>query len=583
MAYAAAIFLIVAAYASSLENTFHFDDSHVVVNNIYVRSLEHVPRYFTDAYTFSSLPQNATYRPLVTLTLALDYARGGLDPKAYHVTQIALLLATGALLLAFFAPLTGRWRALFAATLFCVHTANTETMNLISARSELLATIGLLASFVLYQRSAFARRSFLYLLPLAVGALAKAPVVVFAPLLFFYALFVERKSARNAARTALPSLLLGIALLLLLNTMNVPEWKSGAGAAWNYVITQPFVWLHYAKLFVLPVGLTADTDWQPFVHWYDTRAVAGYLFIALILFAIRRSGGVIAFGLAWFVVALVPTSLFPLAEVANEHRIFFAYAGLVLVLSTFIRTRIFTIAAVVLLLAHAYGTHARNEIWRTEASLWGDVVAKSPGNGRAWMNYGLTFLADGDYASAKRHFEHAATITPNYSVLEINRGIVEGRLGNAAVAERHFRRALALNPDTNAHYFYARWLTEQGRSAEARPHAREAVRLSPAFAAARELATQLERVEVGAAHSWPDYASAFASGLDAIARRDWSLAAAANRDAIRHDPHSADAWNNLGWSLAQLGDREGAIAAYERSLAIRPEDARTMNNLRQVR
>ncbi|HJQ36445.1 MAG TPA: hypothetical protein VKB93_04855, partial [Thermoanaerobaculia bacterium] len=170
--------LILAAYANSLDNSFHFDDSHVIQTNLYLRSLDYAPRYFTDAHTFSSLPANATYRPLVTLSLALDYARGALNPRPYHVTQLALLLATFALLVVFFAPMIGEWQALFAATLFCMHTANTETMNLISARSEVLSTVGLLASFVLYQRSAVARRTLLYLVPLAIGALAKAPLVV---------------------------------------------------------------------------------------------------------------------------------------------------------------------------------------------------------------------------------------------------------------------------------------------------------------------------------------------------------------------------------------------------------------------
>src|SRR5205807_2760359 len=103
-----------AAYANSLHNSFHFDDSHVIENNLYLRSLSYVPRYFTDAHTFSSLPQNATYRPLVTLSLALDYARGGgLDPRAFHVTQIVLMLLTGGLLVIFFVPIlrAGEWKA----------------------------------------------------------------------------------------------------------------------------------------------------------------------------------------------------------------------------------------------------------------------------------------------------------------------------------------------------------------------------------------------------------------------------------------------------------------------------------------
>jgi tetratricopeptide (TPR) repeat protein len=614
LACAAAIVLIVAAYANSVGNSFHFDDSHVIVNNLYLRSLHNVPRFFTDANTFSSLPQNATYRPLVTLSLALDYAVGGLDPRAFHITQIALLLITGALLVMFFATLTGsRWIALFCATLFCLHTANTETLNLISARSELLSTIGLLASFLLFIHSPAARRTLLYLLPLAIGALAKAPLVVFAPLLFVYLLLFERQPWRRALRTTAPSLVLGIALLVFLNRMNSPGWQSGGGSPLHYAITQPFVWLHYARLFFLPLGLTADTDWQPFAHWYDTRAIAGLVFIALLVVAIVRSARrdetrVISFGLAWFAIALLPTSsFFPLAEVANEHRVFFAYVGFVLAvvcwIVPYIRRlphRAVVAIAIVLLLAHAAGTHARNEVWRTEESLWADVVAKSPGNGRAWMNYGLTQMERGRYAAAEENFARAAVLTPNYSTLEINRGIVESALGDPAAAERHFQRALALNADASSHFFYARWLVERGRAPEALPHLHRAVELSPAFTDARALllrvddaggAAELARVTnelraidpsghvlLALAETWPSYDAAFRASLAAIAQQDWLTAAHACRDALRHDPHSADAHNNLGWSLAKLGFRDEAIREYDAALALRPTDERAKNN-----
>lgn len=582
---AAAAALLVTAYANSLQNAFHFDDLHVVEQNHYIRSLEHVPRYFTDAHTFSSLPQNATYRPLVTLSLALDYARGEkLDPRPFHVTQIALMLATGALLVVFFTPIAGKWPALFAAALFCIHTANTETMNLISARSELLSTIGLLGSFVLYQRSAFARRTLLYLVPLAIGALAKAPLVVFAPLLFFYAMLFEGQPPRRAARTALPALILGITLLVFLNRMNAPEWQSGGGSWWHYAITQPFVWLHYFRLFFLPIGLTADTDWTPFAHWYDTRAIAGFAFVILLAWWARRASAPVAFGIAWFAIALLPTSLFPLAEVANEHRIFFAFIGLVLAFASLVPARLLEGVAVVVLLAHAIGTHARNEVWKSDETLWADVVAKSPANGRAWMNYGLTKMAKGDYTGAKHDFERAATLTPNYSLLAINLGIVEGQLGNTAAAERHFRRALALNPESRAHYFFARWLVRAGRGPEGLAHVREALRQSAAYVEARELSARLDvALGVQRGRHWPDYASAFQAGVQANRTRDWLASAEANRDALLHDPRSADAHLNLGWALAQLGFREPAAREYQQTLALRPGDERAANNLRLLK
>src|SRR5690242_2916407 len=122
-----AVLLILGAYANFFHNDFHFDDGHVIVENGAIHSLSHWTRFFTDAHTFSSRPSNATYRPLVTLSFALDYAvRRSLDPVPFHVTQLLLLLAAGALLAVVCALLFGRESmvlAIAAAAIFCVHTA----------------------------------------------------------------------------------------------------------------------------------------------------------------------------------------------------------------------------------------------------------------------------------------------------------------------------------------------------------------------------------------------------------------------------------------------------------------------------
>ena len=67
---------ITVAYCNHFSNEFHFDDSHTVVDNPTIRSLHNVPRFLTDASTFSVLPANQTYRPMVSASLALDYALG---------------------------------------------------------------------------------------------------------------------------------------------------------------------------------------------------------------------------------------------------------------------------------------------------------------------------------------------------------------------------------------------------------------------------------------------------------------------------------------------------------------------------
>ncbi len=621
------------AYSDSLHNAFHYDDLHVIVNNVYIRSLRNVPLFFRDAYTFSSIPEHATYRPLVTLTYAIDYAiAGGLDPVQFHATQILLLLLIWGMLIVFFRkaldvfrPLPrNRWIALISATLYAIHTVNTETLNLISARSEELAAIATLAAFLLIQFSERARRWHLYLIPIAVGAMAKAQIVIFGPLLLTYLLFIEGRTARKRTTwtAVLPALLAGSALLFVLSRLNAPEFIPGGTSRWRYFLTQGLAWAHYTRLFFLPLGLTVDTDWKPLQHWYDPWALAGFAFVAVLLLVIRYMSRrselqPVVFGLSWFAVALVPTSsIYPLAEVVNEHRVFLPYIGLALAAVFWLDTalehhrRVFAAIVLATIIALGAGTMVRNEVWATEETLWKDAASKSPGNERALLNYGSVELAKGNYAVAKSVLQRAERLNANYPLLEVTLGILEGQLQDHVAAEGHFTRALLMLPhDADTHFYYADWLVRDGRAPAAITGLQLAIRLNPArtesrallmklYAAAGDTAS-LQRLAAEAlsydasnhdgasvlAGSVPgsnpgsDYEACFAAGRTAIGSRRFLDAALANREAIRFQPTAADAWINLGWSLAQLGlDRESE-QAFERALILRPGDEHARSNL----
>src|SRR5438309_10808462 len=85
--------LLLAAYSNHFENSFHFDDAHTVVNNAAIQSLRNIPLFFTDATTFSSLPSNQSYRPLVSTLLAIDFRLGGIQPFWFHVSIFAFFVA----------------------------------------------------------------------------------------------------------------------------------------------------------------------------------------------------------------------------------------------------------------------------------------------------------------------------------------------------------------------------------------------------------------------------------------------------------------------------------------------------------
>nr|MDP9179377.1 tetratricopeptide repeat protein [Gemmatimonadota bacterium] len=532
----AAVLVFLGAYSNSIHNGFHFDDMHVIVDNLFIRDLGNIPRFFADAQTSSSLPANSMYRPLVLATAAVDYQLGGgLDPFWFHVTQLTLMLATGVMLFLLYVRLFAsaetsvihRWMALFAATLYCVHTANTETVNYIVTRSELLAGAGVLGAFMVYIYAPGSRRFYLYLLPLIVGVLGKTPAVMFAPLLLVYMLLIEEQLSlpeifsrrawprvRPVLLRAAPVFVVGVVLFLLVEGMNPATVNYGGVGRMQYFTTQTWVWLHYFRQFFIPTGLSADTDLKAFTTWVDPRVFAGLLFLAVSLAAIWRTSRTrelrpVAFGIAWFWIALFPSSsIFPLAEVTNDHRAFFPYMGLTPAVAWWIAVRLRSIAGsvesrrrvailagaagIIVIGAFAVGTYMRNRVWLNDETLWADVVKKSPNNGRGLMNYGLTQMAVGRYPIAKDYFTRASVLNPNYPLVYVNLGIVTDAMGDTANAEPLFKRALEIEPNyVGGHFFYARWLIRRGRAAEAIPLLARAISLSPADLTSRQYLLEL--------------------------------------------------------------------------------------------
>ena len=89
----AAVALVLAsalAYSGSLDGAFHFDDSHHIEANPYLRSLGYAGDYFSRPDMFSALPGHDMYRPFLLLTFALNYQWGGYDPLPWRLTAIAL-------------------------------------------------------------------------------------------------------------------------------------------------------------------------------------------------------------------------------------------------------------------------------------------------------------------------------------------------------------------------------------------------------------------------------------------------------------------------------------------------------------
>ncbi len=640
--------IVTGVYWNHFHNSFHFDDGHTVTGNPWIRDVHNIPRFFTDAETSSTLPANRAWRPLVYTSLALDYYFGhGLKPLWFHISTFAWFLVLLACMLALFrkafnlarpdsgGSVAGNFEvALFATAVFGLHPAIAETVNYIIQRADLYSTLGVVAALAVWALWPDRRRFGFYLIPLAAGMMCKPPALVFPVLLFFYVWLMERTDVKAAVRSVLPSLFTVGVFGWLSSAMTPASFNPGTTDGWAYRITQLPVILHYFGMFFLPTGLTADTDRALIEVFFDARVLAGLAFLIALLFVIcktarQREKAPIAFGLIWFLVACLPTSLFPLAELDNDHRMFFPFVGLTLSvawgLAAGLNSRRFesaissrrnrrdlaATACVLVLIACANGTRERNRVWLSEETLWHDVTLKSPRNGRGLMNYALYLMGKGDFSTALLYLNRALEYAPNYYTLEINLGITYGGLNNDAAAEQHFNRAIQIAPlEATPRYFYAVWLQKKGRVPEAISHLTTLLQNNPSYIDGAHLLMTLYATEGDApalrkvcidtlsrfpadveAKGWLERASALRPNADVYLnvslqlyqQRRYQESIDMARKALTLRPDSAAAWNNIAAASNELGKWDDGVAAATKAVSLNPDFQLAKNNLAWAR
>lgn len=639
LVYQLAILLIIVVlttlvYIDHFDNPFFFDDTHTISSNESIQSLDNWSTFFTDAKTFSSLPANRAYRPMITLMNAIDYSWGdGLNAEYFHYHIFFWFVVLICLFFMLVKHIYNKssfvenralggptFLALFSTAYFALHTTNAETINYICARSDSFSTLCIVISLILYINP-WTKKYYLYIITMVIGIWTKQTGLMFVPILSLYVVLFEedtiwtslfsepRQFFARAFFKVLPAALIGISLFLVNQKLLTPDTTDSTNfqvTVFEYASTQCYVILHYIGNFILPIDLSADPDIKIIKPWYDKRILIGAIVIVGLLYAmyktaIDKSTRPIAFGLGWFFVALIPTSLVPLFQIANDHRVFFPYIGLFIAVPWFIYSKLIelnitNLNKIVGLLcffiigAYAYGITLRNEVWKDSESLWYDVSLKSPTNGRGLMNYGLTQMSEGKYDIAEEYFLKALKYVPNYYVLHINLGVLNSAKNNDQEAEYYFKKALGFNSTApEAEYYYARYLHRKGKSKEAIPYLKKAIKKSPNHTNSKKLlslvqgslGSNLEQIKdlIKQAEQNPSVSVYLKLSNRFYDKGDYKNSVIACLKLLKLDSMNLAAYNNLCASYNQLGQWENGIAACEQALSIDPNYQLAKNNL----
>ena len=588
-----------AVYANSFSGTFVLDDHIRILENPLFQNIgANWPLLITRPVAA------AAGRPVVNLTLALNYWLGKFDVRGYHAVNLAIhILAAwtlfGVMRRTLLLPrLRGRFGsaatplALATALIWTVHPLQTQAVTYIIQRTESLVSLFYLLTLYCVIRGATANAGKPADAPAAPASpawyvaaalacllgMATKEVMATAPLVvllydrtFLAGSFRRAMAERWGLYLALASSW-GIVAWLLIGTGfhgNTAGFGVSGFTWWSYLRTEPGVLAHYLRLALWPTGQSLDYGWPP-----ADRPIAivlpGLLIVGLIALTVwglvkRPALGFLG---ACFFLILAPTSSFvPLNDAAFEYRMYLPLAAVValVVLAAAALWRLAGdragtrqgtngaaawIGPAVLLCAVLAGlgwaTARRNEVYRSEMAVWRDVIAKNPDHVRGLDNLAKCLINDGRPDEALPYLERALKLRPDDTNAWVNLGQAHFHRNDAAQAMAAWTEALKIEPDNaDANNTVGYLLIGDGKYAEAIDHLRKALKAN--------------RFSANAHHNLG--LALYRQGLELHSRQNLDEAIAEYRAALAIDPKHPQARSDLREALAEKAVRVGTPAS----------------------
>jgi tetratricopeptide (TPR) repeat protein len=584
-----------AAYANSFSGAFVLDDPPSILDNPTIRNLTDVKAILATP-AGSGLPVDG--RPIVNLSLAINYAISGTRAWSYHALNVVIHILAGLALFGIVRRtldgMAGRpgdrtnpgadgplLVAAAAALLWVLHPLQTESVTYVVQRAESLMGMFYLLTlycFIRYAKTGEAGGRGWAALSIAccfLGAGSKE-VIASAPLIvwlydrtFVSGTFRKAWREHKGVLIGLASSWLLLGYLVIGTNARNHSVGFGTGIAWpGYALTQFGAVAHYLRLSFWPHPLIFDYGSALVGHASDVapQLAIVVLLLGATLWALWRRPP-LGFCGAWFFAILAPTSsIVPVAtQTIAEHRMYLPLAAIVTLAVLAIHAAAGRRSLpIFLVLAFGLGflTVRRNEDYRSAVSIWSKTVADRPQSWRAHNDLALALTDDPSRVpEAISHYEEALRLNPDYPIAHYNlANALAGIPGRLPEAIPHYEEALRLKPDyVMAHINLGIALAKSpGRLPEAISHYEEALRLDPDSAVAHnDLGNALARIPGSA----PDAISQF-------------------EEAIRLNPDYANAHYNLATVLKEIpGRAPDAVSQFEKAIRLKPDFAEAHNDL----
>jgi len=576
------------AYFASIKAGFVWDDRGLIALNPKITMGRWREAILSPYFPPDKDPRTAEYyRPLVSLLFQFEWALGG-RPFVFHLTNVVAHAAVSVVVYAAARRVIPSYAG-WVAFAFALHPSHVESVAWIAGRTDVLASLWMLAALLLMRRRPTAGT-----VALAAALACKELSATFPVLLLAWDSLAERRRLGRTIAVRYATVWLVVVCFFALRAAVVGGVGTGVRAAQvpasffgrAAFVAQTIAW--YFRFMAFPYPRNADPQIRlPFSPVSPANAASLLFWAGVVLVVLRwRRWPLFVFGIVWAVTAIVPASnIVPITEVVAERFTYLPTFGVLVATAYVVRHGVARGTAVLLrlvLIVYCAACVWRVNAWRDNLTLFRDTVRRSPSSARARL-----LLADAykqvNGRRAVREYRRAIAIRPDSAEARNNLGDMLLKMRNVRAAIEQFRKALALNPPTKALIMKNLGVAylQAGRVKDAEAAFRGAYELSPRLADAvwglgcvaylrREIDLALLQFQKAVTLD-PQYADAYNNlGACWVAKGNVVKGIACFHKAVQLNPRHVDAWINLAEQLQRRREWRGAEAAYRRAILLAP-------------
>ncbi|HEX7601278.1 MAG TPA: hypothetical protein VF316_06715 [Polyangiaceae bacterium] len=393
LAAAAAVTVVAAAYSNALEGPFLWDDRPLILEKSEVKSVSAALAGFRSSFwnAANSNRMRGYYRPLTTLSYAVDRRIWGEEPEGFHATNVALHLINVVLVFALARRAgAGLSAAFLASVLWGSAPRLSECVTWISGRTDSLAALFVFLALFVWDGTRRSRRWAAMAL-FGAGLLSKEVAVALLPALLAFEFRSAsgglRERLATAARRVWPMVAVFAAFMIVRQAVLSHQTPTDTlGASRILIIFQSIA--VFLEMVLDP--LHPQTQIGRVMSPEPLVAAAGLGVVTLLIFTcIHRFRGwapriVAAAALA--LGSLLPViHIVPIANnvIAADRFLYLPLAGLAIALAALasgfhrVVRRVLLVAAVAGLATFPFATNRRNEVWSHEMRFWALTIRET--------------------------------------------------------------------------------------------------------------------------------------------------------------------------------------------------------------